>query len=334
MSLSRWFFEKKACSEDRHTFWAVISEKPRIIYIQGYIKQMVYIHQVLGGKKAFLLRGPIGCEEHPKFSRRWGNYFAKAQRYYPEHKVIFLCNTTGMRDRFRHRGAPGIFCSQNGLLDERLFSINPNIPKEFDAVYNAQMERVKRLELAAGIESLALITYRLESQPDYYQTMKEKLRQAAWLNFESGEYEWIPTNEMSSQLNRARVGVILSQLEGANYAVMEYMLSGLPVVSTQSRGGRSVFFDDDYVKIVEDTPQAVAEGVREMIERKVDPALIREKTLVKMQEHREIFMDLLQRICDEECIARDMRKEWPEYFFNKMLSWQRLGDLENAFNNA
>lgn len=331
MNLSRWLFEKKACSEDRYTFWNIISMKPRIIYLQGYVKQMMFIHKVLQGKRAFLLRGPIGCEEHPKFSRRWKSYFDKVQRLYPEHRVVFLCNTTSMRDRFQDKGMPGLFCSQNGLLDEKLFSILPGVPKAFDAVYNAQMEKVKRLELAAGIEKLALITYRLQSQPSYYEEMKKTLDHATWLNFDSGEYMWISPQDMSKHLNRARVGVILSKLEGANYAVMEYMLSGLPVVSTESQGGRSVFFDDDYVKIVEDTPAAVADGVREMIFRNVDPYSIRERTIRKMLKHREIFMNLLQQICDGEGIARDMRKEWPDYFFNKMSQWDRMGNLEAVF---
>ena len=39
-------------------------------------------------------------------------------------------------------------------------------------------------------------------------------------------------------LNRARVGLCLSAREGAMFASMEYLLSGLPIVTTPSMGGR------------------------------------------------------------------------------------------------
>jgi glycosyltransferase involved in cell wall biosynthesis len=44
-------------------------------------------------------------------------------------------------------------------------------------------------------------------------------------------------------LARAVVGLCLSTVEGSNYASMEYMLAGLPIVSTPSIGGREVYFD-------------------------------------------------------------------------------------------
>lgn len=56
------------------------------------------------------------------------------------------------------------------------------------------------------------------------------------------------------------------------FASMEYLLCGLPIVSTPSIGGRDVFFDKDYVEIVEPDPHAVKEAVIEMVRRRVrDP---------------------------------------------------------------
>ncbi len=120
----------------------------------------------------------------------------------------------------------------------------------------------------------------------------------------------------------------MSAVEGANYATVEYMLTGLPVVSTESIGGRSEFFDDDYVKVVDADPKAVARGVREMIDRDIDPELIRRRTLEKVERHRSVFVDLLQGFCDEDGVLRDMRAEWPTYFFNKMMVWQKLGEMQ------
>ena len=130
----------------------------------------------------------------------------------------------------------------------------------------------------------------------------------------------IRPEDMYKYINQARVGLCLSAEEGAMYASAEYLLCGLPVVSTRSTGGRDTYFDDTYVKIVEDTPEAVAEGVEEMIERNIDPHYIRERTITKMKEHRDTFINLIQSIYDKECVKRDFREEWPRIFINKLLA--------------
>ena len=55
--------------------------------------------------------------------------------------------------------------------------------------------------------------------------------------------------EVNNFLNQCKVGIILSEVEGANYASIQYLLAGLPVVSTKSKGGRDVFFDPYKLKI-------------------------------------------------------------------------------------
>jgi len=332
--LSRFFFTAQAASPQRATFWHLVSRKPLILYIQGPLKPLVLVHKMARGKRMHILRGPIGCEDHPRYAGKWKRYFSAARRLFPEHEVVFLCNTTASRDAFAHAGLPCVFFNQNSLLDENVYRIIPDVPKEFDAVYNAQMEKVKRHYLAARIQSLALITYRIDSQPGYYRRIRKELGHASWLNFGSGRWEWLPDTQVSYHLNRARVGLILSEAEGANYASVEYLLCGLPVVSTESRGGRSVFFEEEYASIVHPSPEAVAEAVKEMIARRIDPSYIRERTIQKMEAHREVFRALLQRICDAEGGSRNISEEWPSLFFNKLLGWRRLGELEGLLQAA
>jgi glycosyltransferase involved in cell wall biosynthesis len=71
--------------------------------------------------------------------------------------------------------------------------------------------------------------------------------------------------------------------EGAMLASVEYMLCGLPLVTTPCRGGREQFFDDRYVKVVDPTAPAVAQGVRDLIESRINPELVRAETLKKLQ---------------------------------------------------
>ena len=98
---------------------------------------------------------------------------------------------------------------------------------------------------------------------------------------------------MAQFYNRARVGLILSEKEGACFASMEYLLCGLPVVSTPSIGGRDVFWDDRFVIVCDPTPEAVAGAVQEIKRRNIDPQLVRAATLEKVEEHRNVLRRFL-----------------------------------------
>ena len=48
-------------------------------------------------------------------------------------------------------GSTPFFAYDRGLLDERVFALRPDVPKEFDAVYDARCAPFKRHELAAAV---------------------------------------------------------------------------------------------------------------------------------------------------------------------------------------
>ena len=110
------------------------------------------------------------------------------------------------------------------------------------------------MELASDVDRLALIT--VLGNEEYYAEMRETLSHADWVNFDAGDkYEYLSQAQINHVLNRSKVGLILSAFEGNNKASIEYLLSGLPVVSTPSKGGRDVFFDPDYCAIVDSLPR-------------------------------------------------------------------------------
>ncbi|MBK8992643.1 MAG: hypothetical protein IPM40_13585 [Gammaproteobacteria bacterium] len=71
---------------------------------------------------------------------------------------MILANNKLQQEAFVARNIKSILFNQNAIVDERLFEVSPNVPKRFDAVYNARINPVKRHELAAKVENLALIT--------------------------------------------------------------------------------------------------------------------------------------------------------------------------------
>jgi glycosyltransferase involved in cell wall biosynthesis len=269
---------------------------------------------------------------------------AKLVRGVDEHRIVYLCDTAPQQERFERAGLRAIVCNHNSLLDERIFRIDGNVEKRFDAVYDAQINPFKRHLLAARIESLALISYlpstrtlisylsstRTRAEMSAYAAeVRAALPRAHWFSdpFAPVEKPFLSPQQVSESLNRCRVGLCLSKLEGAMYASAQYLLCGLPVVSTRSEGGRDVFFDEEYVRIVEDDPEAVWHAVHELIDLAIPPQRIRSKTLARMWEHRERLVELIQS-CYAECgVSRDFREEWDRVFCNKLRARHDLRDV-------
>jgi len=256
------------------------------------------------------------------------NEYNKHSKKYPKHKLIYLCNSLKQFKIFGKFDLPRIFCNQNAFLDKRMYKIIPNVGKKYDGIYNARIVTFKRHFLASKVKNLALIAFTGGSTQTDIDSIKKALPEATWINKATIRSDEIPEEEICKYLNQAKVGLCLSAREGAMYASAEYLLCGLPVVSTRSNGGRDVFFDKEYVKIVDDLPEAVSEGVEEMVKRDISPYYIREKTLEKMKAHRERFISLVQSIYNNEGVYRDFRGEWDKVFINKMLCWKPIRFLK------
>jgi glycosyltransferase involved in cell wall biosynthesis len=111
------------------------------------------------------------------------------------------------------------------------------------------------------------------------------------------------------------------------YSAVEYLLCGLPVVSTVSLGGRDEWFDSRFVRIVPDDPRAVAEAVSELIRLDLNPRRIRQETLRRACEHRCRLVELVQGIFDAEMVGRDFARELYPRFYNKLGDWRPLDQL-------
>jgi glycosyltransferase involved in cell wall biosynthesis len=227
---------------------------------------------------------------------------------HPGHTFTYLANNEAQVGIFRRAGVRYALVNQNGIADERTFDITPDEPKDFDAVYNAVMLPFKRHHLAASVKRLALITYLKAESGAYFDEVACSLSQAAWLNFpgerpRAGAFRRLSREEVARQINRAGVGLCLSAQEGAMFAAVEYLLCGLPVVTTPSIGGRDAIFDDEYVLTVADDPAAVAEGVEAMLARKIDPNLIRSRTLDRLRPHREALVELIVSLAGDDGIS-------------------------------
>ena len=167
--------------------------------------------------------------------------------------------------------------SANIYINEHLY--RPlHEPKAYDAVYTAQLAAFKRLPLARYVDPLMVISY----GGDLHAYCPE-LKHAEF------NREFLPRTEVTKKYNQAYAGLCLSAQEGAMLAACEYLLCGIPVVSTPSKGGRDEFFTQRNSIIVPPDPSKVAEAVQYWKNSPPDPSEIRTEVLSKINSTRLQF---------------------------------------------
>lgn len=257
----------------------------------------------------------------PQAIRRLERVHLRRTRRFRRHAIHYLATTPAQVEQLSARGISAILCSPAALVDEALYHPIPGITRRFDAIYDARLAPFKRHQLAEKIENLALLTAVNLTDDDatYARDIRARLAHAHWCNPPfAPAYRSLPPAEVNLWLNRARVGLCLSAVEGAMYASMQYLLAGLPVVSTPSAGGRDLFYEPAYAAIVQPEPAAVAEGVRRMTSCPIPPQEIRARTLERVRLHRARLVDLVDRICREAGKPRQFAHDWPRVFINQL----------------
>lgn len=223
-------------------------------------------------------------ENAEPFARRIKEILAQCDRL----KITVLANSENETRVLSGLGLRTVFCNQNAFVDEKRYPVLHR-EKRYDAIYIARITPFKRHALAEQIPSLRLI-----GDPPYLQNeeayrdeiLNHRLKHAVWTQHVKGK-------DIPAEIAEAHCGLCLSKAEGAMFVSIEYLLCGIPVVNTANIGGRDVMFPDFAVKTVPDTPEAVAEAVREFVEHAPDPEKIRAAALEKMKSHREAFRALL-----------------------------------------
>jgi glycosyltransferase involved in cell wall biosynthesis len=309
-----------------HRHFLVIATDPPVIYLQDWLlnaRRLSGFRMLLGalrGRRAYLLVHPSWSHEEEGVAQGAVQRIERHRRRYPNHRIVYLANTPAEEERFRELGIRTVFSNHCSLLDPTIFVPLPDVEKSFRAIYDAAFITYKRHELAIRIRDLALVAYvKPDTTDEEIWRIKGILPHAVWLKDGSArDAGWLTDQEVNGFLNRARVGLCLSATEGAMFASAQYLLAGLPVVTTRSRGGRDTFFDPDYVRWVEDDADAVAEGVDQLCADPPDPWEIRRRTLARFAEHRARFVELVNAIYREEGRAGVWADRWPEGLPHKL----------------
>jgi len=250
--------------------------KPTPIGIAGALPEL------FEGRKSLHFVGPVWNYDESDFVEI-ATSWREAQTRLPDAKFIFLNNTEMETLALSRMGVPSITCSELIFVDQTVFK--PYAPDDFsgaryDAIYVARLVPYKRHELARDVENLALMFDRRfnGTASPYDNEIRRLLPKAHFLNLQAGGGQYVSFDPpMRAQLmNLARCGLCLSKVEGAMRVSMEYLLCGLPVVTTVSKGGRDRYFSTPYVAYAEDDPAAIARAVKEIGRRNLNKLAIRD----------------------------------------------------------
>lgn len=325
MNFLKHLLGKKNCETsttwngDMCGFW-LVSVDPLVFLVRDYIffQRSAKLHLMLNDLRqrpiVLFIQLSWNYESEGKAQKHKDNLL-HFQKLYPSMVFVFLTNTEGERYAFQKLGVGAEWVHHNTFVDDRIFCPISNMEKRFKAVYDGRMSLFKRHELAAEVASLALITYRIPCAENHAYDLRtqQELAHAHWFNERvEGEYRSLSLPEINAALNQCNVGLCLSAEEGGMLASIQYLLAGLPVVTTASLGGRDVFFDPEYVLTVAASPQAVAQGVDTMIARNLSADKIRLKTIEKMRDHQKRFIQLLKEVGKMRFEDEDWQSQWLE----------------------
>lgn len=213
---------------------------------------------------------------------------------FPFQTTWLLPTATEVR-RVRLLGGRAEQLSHNLLCSPEVFHPTGESEMRYAAVYNGAAALYKRLELARDIQSLLVIS---RTVPDDNQ-----LRQ--WGVSHAEIKTSITREQINALLNVSSCGLALSAEEGAMLASTEYLLAGLPIVTTPSRGGRAEWYNSNNHLLVDPNPQAVAEAVRAFQKSPPNRKLIREQAMTMLLEQRNGLIALGNRVCNSNHLTYD-----------------------------
>ena len=284
----------------------VISLNPLVTYTKRHIPTPIGLAgacpQLFEGRKSLHLVSPC-WNLYPSDIAEIVKEWRVAMDRLPEAMIIFLASTEREAFELSRVGVPTLPCNVSILVDETVY--RPMQPLDFSnaehaAIYNARFEPYKRHQLASLVDNLALIhDARFDGSQSPHETeVRRLLPNASYINHEqgNGRYVALDKSAIAREINRARCGLCLSADEGVMRASIEYLMCGIPVVSTHSLGGRDRYYQEPYALLVADDAQAVADAVIEIGKRKLNKLAIRDHVGRLVEFERRNFLNAVNAL--------------------------------------
>jgi glycosyltransferase involved in cell wall biosynthesis len=252
---------------------------------------------------------------------------AEYRRQYPRRNILFLANEYSQLKALRKYDVPAIMGNHNLFIDESIFKPVESTSFNIEAIYNARMNEEKRHELCSDLPSVGFIYYfNPHNDFDWFNKCRARLVKAKFLNGDpqDGSYRHFTPAQCAELYRSSRVGLCLSQREGAMLSSMEYLMCGIPVVTTNNMGGRNHFFRPEFSILAEDNPKSIAEAVAWLIKRDIRPLDIYEAVMdIVSYERHLLFRDITDWL-SKHGQQLEFAEVFKKRFVNRM--WETFDD--------
>lgn len=254
----------------------VVSYKPLILcYAAGCETRLDLELLRRGGEKVVMLQFLSWWAGDESSMQHYLDYQKFLERQGIEHHL--MVNAPDEDELRVKMGIRGTLCSKNLFADERVFDLHET-DRTFDAVYVAQLHSFKRHQLARDVKKLIVYSYGGDL-PAFCPEVSHAVHSGVML----------PPEYVAAGIQHSHCGLCLSDIEGQMNAAIEYLLCGRPVVTTPSRGGRDLYFNDSNSLTVPPIASDVANGVAHWKKSGVNPLVIRAQALDAVNYWRRIL---------------------------------------------
>jgi hypothetical protein len=233
---------------------------------------------------------------------------------------FFLFNSPTEKLNLEAFGFQGDLINHNCWLDHNYVVKPLNLDKLYHAIYVGRRTSFKRHMLASKVSSLALVA------GHNHGNSVADIPPHAYLNSKQ-----LTPEEVCTKINESYCGLILSESEGACYSSSEYLLCGVPVVSTPSTGGRDVWYDDYNSIISEPNPDAIASAVEEIVRNPRDPLKIRKRHIELSMLYRDKFVSALADVLSRHSIYDISAKNFFLHSYIHKLRVNCIPDFHNIW---
>ena len=197
-------------------------------------------------------------------------------------QCLVLCNEPEERAIYTANGIYSAYINQNAFINENNYSIK-NVEKKWDALI---LETTRPLQLAILTHKHKVAVNRNFST-DYTDFTKEILNH--YKNLEAVEID-------QETYHAARCALFISPNLGPCHQSSECLLSGIPIVSIPSLGGRHVWYDIYNSIIAEYTPESIEQSIEFCIKSKFNAQQIRDRHIKLAQSFRDKFCKILAAV--------------------------------------
>lgn len=274
-----------------------------IEYTRSFLAEwMIGPEPAFGSREGMHFLKPTWTMEQPNLSA-FASTLRQAERCNPGHVFVVMHVSEIEAQRYRDLGVRTILGNPNLFADETTLPCDADALADVpltDTIYVARLLPWKQHGLASQLNA-PLFVYGEPDTPEAVEQMaliRQSCPTARFVNHDLGHgtYQYLKRPDLVRAMSCARVSLALSPVEGVMRATTEALLTGLPVVSIPSIGGRETFFTSDTALIVEPTPEAVRMGVDQMLARRLTRAEVRKATLAKIHDARHHFTDAANRM--------------------------------------